>query len=205
MDTAGIHVDGHGASDETIAAWKAIRNNQETRLDLQMGEKAATMTLDETDTEFLIRENTFLGNEKLGGLLAFLRADVNEQTIPSVGASGTRSLSTQDLPRPSDPRFPDPGSDPGGGSDLVGNGCSLVDQCVDDQGRAYQGLIDIDTEMISGDCHGCSTSGWMRKINEFNFLGDCGLCSADLNLRGENQEHLDACIAGLKKTNSHCQ
>jgi hypothetical protein len=48
-DTMGIRVDGHDASDKTLLTWKAVRRtNQETRYDLQMGKKAATMIMDVT-------------------------------------------------------------------------------------------------------------------------------------------------------------
>jgi hypothetical protein len=184
MDTAGgAHIDGHGASNETLVAWKAIANGQEHHYSLHMGAKAATLTIDVTDTGFAIQENTFYGNEALLGVLALLRADVNQRAAPSAGmagAPGSSSLLTQSL------------SPQGGGSLIPNTSCAplvspwppIPEKCGLDADLVEWTDKPLVAQQCGGDCPPPGTPAPMV----------CYLCPAFLQ-EAKDQDKVTQCIA----------
>jgi hypothetical protein len=194
-DTTGIHVDGMGSSNETIVAWKAISHDQgtgyETRYDLQMGKKAGTMTIDVNGHDFEIRENTFVGNEELHGVMAFLNADLDQQAPRSSGAalppSGTTGglVSTQSL----SPQ----------GTPLVQPACELVkDECSWEYSYHDKAFKAVQ-----------STCGWplcptgaMRWVDELsNALGNnpCFECQLDQGYEAGTRDDLNKCVSRVNE------
>jgi hypothetical protein len=189
----GIRVDGHGPSGETIAAWKAIRNGQETRYDLQLGKKAGTMTIDVNGHEFEIRENTFLGNEELHGVMVFLSTDLDQQATPS-GTPGASSLSTQSL-RPQDQYTYGQNEHPG--QPIVKPNCGgLVDgkemSCAD-----APHYLDVEEGWVSAQCGdntGCG--GDLDWLVDFATRNDCVACTSHMGRKDEVQNLVNLCEAG---------
>jgi hypothetical protein len=170
MDEDGIRVDGHSASDETIAAWKAIRSNQQTRYDLQIGAKAATMTIDVTDSDAYIRENTFYGNNELLGVLALLSTDLKQQETASALTTGgsstlTQSLSLQNtlVTQPDSPLL------------------SPFSPC--DEARL---VLAAATTNVNRDCAGTCFTGWLRFVDRA--VPVCGPCRQDMGLEADAKQ-----------------
>jgi hypothetical protein len=184
-----------------MVTWTAIQKQSRLRFDLQMRGKAATMTIDVTDTEATIQENTFFGHEELNNVLALLNTDLNQQAVSSTPTAGTSPASTQSL-APQD-LVGTYGTINGPYGTLVNNHCPLVDPNV----KCSTQTKDRDNlnGKVSADCSpDCPTSGFGRLVGTYD-LGSalaylvgvpdhCSNCMKDLSARGDAQSALDRCV-----------
>jgi hypothetical protein len=184
----GIRVDGHGPSGETMVAWKAIRNAKETRYDLHVGKKAGTMTIDVNGDEFEIRENTFLGNDELHGVMVFLSTDLDQQATPS-SARGASSLSTQSL------RPQDRGTDPG--QPLVTPHCGGLVRGVHVSCADAPYWLAQEETWVNAQCgNGTACGGFLDGFIDYVTNDGCSSCEIHMGSKEEVENLLNQCKAG---------
>jgi hypothetical protein len=199
IDPGDAHVEGHGASNETIVTWTATQSKQALHYDLKRGQKTVTMTIDVTDAQPTMQENTFFGNEELGGVMARLSSDLNQQAAPSADPSGTSSLVQSLAPQNKGAPVPSPPAQ-GRGHLVDPNSCTLV--LVSPSDKCKDKLTDrdnLDTTVDTHCGHDCPRDGLGRLWDDYMPTGapfaddHCKTCMGDLTARGDQQWKVDDC------------